>query len=405
MRLLKKLSHPDGAIEVKVSIGTSEDLWHLYNLILPGDSVRTKTRRKVTKENSMGSQKAEIKVLTLEVVVGQVDFTPDEVRVQGTNVTENSYVKLGAHHTLTVNAVPPQDVTVLKKEWDEIAEGRLREACNQDDKADTAAVLMNTGEAQVMLVTSSFVHTKARVDVTIAKKHRNNGSWRDKSIHKFFKQVLDAVIKHVDMEKVKVLLLCSPGTVREEFLRYVKETTQKVEQGPMRTLFLNLPKLVLVKVSSNTVGSLREAFCDPAVTLRMENTRCSADIRVWEAFQGMMNNDPDRCVYTPQFVYHAAQIGSISSLMISDAVFRSPDPVERRFFLSLYHFVKRSGASVNVFSSNHVTGEQLMQLGSVAAVLLFACPELDAMEVYPEFMMSEEVATFIRENPSSNVTV
>jgi protein pelota len=406
MRLLRKAQHPDGSIEVGVSVATSEDLWHLYNFILVGDLVLTKTRRKVPRENALGTIAAEMKTLNLEVEVQQIDFTPDELRIQGVNKKENNFVKLGAHHTLTVHANPPQDVRITKAEWDPISEERLRDACDESSKADTAAVLMNFGEAQVILITPSFMHVKAKIEVTISKKLKSDGKARDKSIEKFFKQVLDALVTHVDFEKTKLVLLCSPGHVREEFHAYVKEVTQRTESRPLREMFLNLSKFLLVKVNSTTISGLKEALADPGVAQRMESTKCVDDIRVWEKFQSTMNKDPDLCVYTPQFVYHAVLAGAVGALMISDNVFRSEDPTERRFFLSLVNFARCSGSvTVNIFSSKHVTGEQLTQLGSVAAVLLFPCPEIEEMEVVPDFINSKEVEEFIRENATSRVTV
>lgn len=393
-------------MEVRVSVGTSEDLWHLYNFTLVGDSVLTKTRRKVPRENALGTLAAEMKTLTLEVEVKQISFTPDELRIQGVNKKENNFVKMGAHHTLTIHANPPQEVTVTKREWDSLCDERLKDACDESGKADTAAVLMNFGEAQVILVTSSFMHVKAKIEVTISKKHKSDGKARDKSIERFFKQTLDALVTHVDFEKTKLALLCSPGHVREEFHTYIKEVTQRADHGPLREVHLNLAKFLLVKVTSTTISGLKEALSDPGVAQRMQSTKCVDDIRMWEKFQDTMNKDPDRCVYTPQCVYYAALAGAVGGLMISDDVFRSEDPTERRFFLSLVNFVRQSGsASVNVFSSNHVTGEQLKQLGSVAAVLLFSCPEIDEMEVMPEFLASKEVEDFIRENAATRVTV
>lgn len=406
MRLLRKAQHPDGSIEVGVSVGTSEDLWHLYNFILVGDLVLTKTRRKVQRDNALGSGAAEMRTLNLEIEVLQIDFTPDELRIQGVNKKENDFVKLGAHHTLTVHANPPQDVRITKAEWDSVCEDRLKDACDESAKADTAAVLMNFGEAQVILVTPSFMHVKAKIEVTISKKHKSDGKARDKSIDKFFKQVLDALTTHVDFGKTKLVLLCSPGHVREEFHAYVKEVTQRVDHGPLREMFLNLSKFLLVKVNSTTISGLKEALADPGVAQRMESTKCVDDIRVWEKFQNTMNRDPDLCVYTPQFVYHAVMAGAVDALMISDDVFRSEDPTVRRFFISLVNVVRHSGSStVNVFSSKHVTGEQLTQLGSVAAVLMFPCPEVEEMEVQPDFMNTKAVEEFIRVNANSRVTV
>ncbi|CAG9576270.1 cell cycle regulation-like protein [Leishmania major strain Friedlin] len=406
MRLLSKAAHPDGSMEVRVSVGTAEDLWHLYNFILVGDLVLTKTRRKVPRENALGTLAAEMKMLKLEVEVKHIAFTPDELRIQGVNKKENNFVKTGAHHTLTIHANPPQEVRITKREWDSICEDRLKDACDESGKADTAAVLMSFGEAQVLLVTRSFVHIKAKVEVTISKKHKSDGKARDKSIERFFKQSLDALVTHVDFEKTKLVLLCSPGHVREEFHAYIKEVTQRADHGPLREVYLNLSRFLLVKVSSTTISGLKEALSDPGVAQRMESTKCVDDIRMWEKFQDTMNKDPDRCVYTPQYVYYAAMAGAVGGLMISDDVFRSENPTERRFFLSLVNFVRQSGSpTVNVFSSKHVTGEQLTQLGSVAAVLRFSCPEIDDMEVVPEFLASKEVEEFIRANATARVTV
>ncbi|CCW64086.1 unnamed protein product [Phytomonas sp. EM1] len=406
MRLIKTLFHPDGNTEVRVSVSTPEDLWHLYNFILPEDAVRTKTKRKITKESSMGSHTAEIKILTLEIRVNQVEFSPEEIRVHGTNMSENEYVRLGAHHTLSIQASLPQEVTIIKKEWNTIWEERLRDACDQGASTDTVALLLSYGEAQLLLVTPSFIHVKTKVNVTIAKKHKNDGTARDKSIQKFFKQTLDALLINVDFEKIRLLLFCSPGHVREEFLEYARNVCQHSEQDNKKTLFRNLNKTVLIKVNSCTIGGLREVFKDPAIVKQMQMTRCVKDISTWDAFQETMNKDPDRCVYTLQPVYHATLAGAISTLMISDAVFRSPDPVVRRFFLSLYHCVQKSGASVvRIFSSNHVTGEQLSHMGNVAAILFFACPELDDIKADANFIHSEEVAEFIRCNTPNKVTV
>ncbi|EPY25818.1 protein pelota [Angomonas deanei] len=243
---------------------------------------------------------------------------------------------------------------------------------------------MDMGVANVILVTPSLMISKAKVEVTISKKHKNDGSARDKSIVKFFKQTLDAVFAHIDIEKLKLILLCSPGHVRDEFFAYMKEQSMRSDDMRSRLLQKNLSKFVLVKVNSCTHDGLREAFLDPTVAIKMSSTKCVDDIRVWERFQVTMNKDPDLCVYTPQCVLQAALSGAMCCLMISDVVFRSEKPVERRFYLSLVNFAKKTGGcTVNIFSSSHVTGEQLSQLGNIAAILLFACPDADDIEIDP----------------------
>jgi len=58
MRILHRVTTPGEPGECKVMCDEPEDLWHLYNLIQPGDRVKTKTYRKVISEGSTGSTKS-----------------------------------------------------------------------------------------------------------------------------------------------------------------------------------------------------------------------------------------------------------------------------------------------------------------------------------------------------------
>lgn len=403
MRLLHKESRDDGWTEVKVSVSTSEDLWHLYNLILVGDRVRTRTKRKVVKETTTGNGSSETRMMTLEVEVLTIDFDPLELRLQGVNKRESEWVKMGAHHTLSIKTDTPQDVVVVKHEWDDMLDERLQEACNQEGKADTAAIAMDFGLANVCLVTPSLTYTKARIEMSIAKKHKANGSSRDQSIRKFYGAVLEAIVAHIPIDTIKVVLLCSPGHVREEFKAFMVSECVKAETGPLRQILLNQSKFVLVKTSTGCKRAIQEALADPNVTSRMEATKCSDDVMAWQEFQNAMNSDPDRCVYTPQYVFEAHQRAAIHNLLVSDKLFRGSNALERKFYISLCCSVKENGGTVNVFSSNHVTGEQLAKMSGIAATLRYPCPELDEIEVNSKFMSEEPAMEMIRLSSTSSV--
>lgn len=403
MRLIRLEQNDEGRTEVKVGVSTSEDLWHLYNMIMVGDHVRTKTKRKIAKETSTGNGTTETRIVVLEIEVQQIHFDPQELRLQGVNKRESDWVKMGAHHTLSMKADLQQEVVVVKREWDDLLDERLKEACNQEGKADTAAVAMDFGLANVCLVTESLTYTKQRIEVGIAKKHKANGSSRDASIKKFFSQVLDAIVTHIPIENMKVILLCSPGHVREEFRAFMLAECVKAETGPLRTILLNITKFVMVRTTTGTKSAIQEALSDSKVLSLMDCTKSAGDVLAWQGFQDMMNNDPDRCVYTPQYVFEAQQRAAIEVLLLSDEKLRSPTPVERRFYMSLCAGVKDTGGSVFVFSSNHVTGEQLAKMSGIAAVLRFPCPEIDELPVNPKFMSEEAAMELIRtfSNPSA----
>lgn len=73
-----------------------EDMWHAYNLVAAGDSLRSTTVRKVTMESSTGSSTSNRVRTTLTISVEDLDFDVQAgvLRVKGRNIAENPYVKV-----------------------------------------------------------------------------------------------------------------------------------------------------------------------------------------------------------------------------------------------------------------------------------------------------------------------
>ncbi|CAI5742276.1 unnamed protein product [Hyaloperonospora brassicae] len=77
MKLLKKqISEKDGAGSVVLRAEDPEDMWHTYNLIHVGDSVKTTTMRKVGKEGVTGPTSSRRVHMTLQIEVEQVNVDP-----------------------------------------------------------------------------------------------------------------------------------------------------------------------------------------------------------------------------------------------------------------------------------------------------------------------------------------
>jgi len=73
----------------------------------------------------------------------------------------------------------------------------------------------------------------------------------------------------------------------------------------------------------------------------------------------MMHSDPDRAFYGYRHVALANEQGAIDQLLITDSLFRSANPAQRRKYVDLVDSVKDRGGQVYIFSSAHVSGEQL----------------------------------------------
>jgi protein pelota len=93
----------EGGASVRITADSPEDMWHIFNLVMRGDTVTSLADRKVTRETASGTAAERITV-RLAVAVEEVSFDPETgaLRVSGTNTTEHEHVRLGAHHTLEV---------------------------------------------------------------------------------------------------------------------------------------------------------------------------------------------------------------------------------------------------------------------------------------------------------------
>lgn len=378
MKLLKKqISQKDGSGMVVIQPETGEDLWHAYNLVREGDEVRCTTVRKVVKESGTGSITSQKKRVTLTIDVNKVDFDPDvlQLRISGQVTSENDVVRMGAYHTLTVEL--NSNFSVSKDCWDQIYLDRIEEAVNPDRQAEIAAVILQLGLAHVCLVTGALTVTKARIETSIPKKRTGYASQHSKAITKFYEAVYQAVLRHIDFGRVKVILLASPGFVKDDFFKYAQQESVRREDRPF---IENKQKFVLCRASSGHKHALEEVFLDPAIMSRMNDTKVAREVQVLNKFMRMMETDPDRAYYGYGHVSKASEQLAIESLMVTDELFRSSDFKARRLYVNLVESVRENGGQVYIFSSLHVSGQQLQQVSGVAAILRFPMPDLDELE-------------------------
>ena len=382
MKITKRnISGKDGSGSITLRCEISEDLWHLYNLIQEkqGDHVRCSTMRKVTNVSShTGSTSSSKKRMSLTIEVQKVEFDSEsvgELRVSGPNRQESEFVKLGAFHTLTVTL--DMNVTVEKLCWDQVFLDRLQEASNPEQGAEIAAVVMNsTGMAHVCLVTSHMTLLKQRIDTNIPKK-RTGSSNHAKAVKKFFEAVYRAILQYVDFSKIKCLVIASPGFVKDDFWKYLSEESVRRDDRPF---IENKSKVVLAKSSSGHKHALEEVFADPAIAIKLSNTRFSQEVQVLNKFLRMIDINPDKAYYGYLHVNQANEEMAIESLLVTDELFRSHDVATRKKYVKLVESVREKGGKVFIFSTLHVSGVQLQQVSGIAAVLRYPLPDLAELE-------------------------
>ncbi|KAJ8680322.1 hypothetical protein QAD02_016109 [Eretmocerus hayati] len=374
MKLIHKSVDKDGEGTISLVPENTEDMWHVYNLVSEGDCVSCSTIRKVQTESSTGSSSSQRVRTTLTICVEGIDFDTQAcvLRLKGRNIEENRYVKMGAYHTLDVEQ--NRKFVLRKPVWDTIALERVDLACDPAQHADIAAVVMQEGIAHVCLITSNMTIVRAKIDQVIPRKRKGNVSQHEKGLNRFYESIMQAILRHVNFDIVKCVILASPGFVRDQFMSYMIQQAVKSEN---KMILENKSKFMLVHSSSGFKHSLREVLTDASVIARISDTKAAGEVKALENFYTMLQTDPSKAFYGKKHVQAACEAQAIETLLISDKLFRSQEIAARKEYVTLVEAVRDSGGDVKIFSSLHISGEQLEQLTGIAALLRFPMPELE----------------------------
>uniref|UniRef100_A0A5K4FDV2 Protein pelota homolog n=1 Tax=Schistosoma mansoni TaxID=6183 RepID=A0A5K4FDV2_SCHMA len=350
-----------------------EDMWLTYNLVQVGDKMRCSTVRKVQNESATGSvQTKQVRTnLTIEVEKIDFDLQGSVLHLKGRNVVENQFVKMGAYHTLDLRT--DEKFTITKTEWDSVAIMLVEQASDPTQQADLAAVIMHEGLAYVCLITSTTTIVRAKIDTTIPRKRPGlPTAQHEKGLSRFFEQIMQALERHIRFDIVKCIILASPGFLREQFFEFMIQTATRQEK---RVFLENKSKFMLVHSSSGHKHALKEVLTDSVVMSKLVNTKATSEVTALNDFYQMLKTDQSRAFYGYKHVKSAADACAIDTLLITDALFRSRNLNERKQYVELVDQVKDNQGIVRIFSSLHVSGEQLNQLSGVAAILRFPIPE------------------------------
>ncbi|KAM3281146.1 protein PELOTA 1 isoform X3 [Capsicum chacoense] len=378
MKIVRKDLVPDGPGSVKIIPEEADDMWVAYNLIAEGDTVLAVTVRKVLREAASGGRDAERVKLKLEIKVENIEYDKEgsALRIRGKNILENEHVKIGAFHTLEIE--PHRPFVLRKVVWDSLAREVLRQAADPSVSADLAVVLMQEGLAHILLIGKSLTITRSRIETSIPRKHGPAIAGYDKALNKFFDNVLQAFVRHVDFKVVRCAVIASPGFTKDQFHRHL---LLEAERKQLRPIIENKSRILLVHTTSGYKHSLKEVLDAPNVMNMIKDTKAAKEVQALKEFFNMLSNDPDRACYGPKHVEVAHERMAIQTLLITDELFRSSDVETRKKYANLVDSVKDSGGTALIFSSMHVSGEQLTQLTGIAAILRFPLPELEDIEM------------------------
>lgn len=306
-----------------------DDLWHLKDMIGPGDRVSAVTQR--TKLD--GREK---KTLKLTVETEKTELEGNRLRVTGEMKGEYQDVEIG-YHTLNITSGNTFEISsdFTDEEWE-----RLQELENRESY-EVVFALIESGSVEFFRVRESGIEEVSSVTENVPGK-----MYESEGPEKFRKKAADAVEKAASKE-VNAVVLAGPGFEKDRVQDLLPDRTDS--------------KVMTQDTSLTGRRGLQEAINRGALERVVKESRVSDESKAVNEFLERLR-DGDQVEYG-EAVREAAKMGAVAKLILTvEARRESPGLVEE---------VEQKGGEVEVVHTDHELGERLENFGGKAALLRY----------------------------------
>jgi len=355
---LKILAENQKQGEIKVKIENLNDLWTLYNVISEGDKVAARTQRRVVlKEGSKGERKP----MFLKLEVKDIAFHEfsNRLRVKGIIIEgPEDFVSYGTYHTFNIE--PGQKINISKEKWLKNELKRLKETSKFQDNFVMFFIAMETGLATLSLITNYSQARIASVKRTIPGK-RYEQSHRNKALQEFFEDIRKIIEENLKNTNVNLIIVCGPGNTRDQFIKYIKEVSKPDY----------ISKIKSIHASSGTESAILETLKSKELAQLKKNIKILQESDKIEEILTLFNTNADLIAIGFEEILNASERGAVKELFLADVLIRGSSKEDKLKIEKIITNVENSGGIVNILSSEHSTGQQIVDLGSLIAILRY----------------------------------
>ncbi len=329
--------------EIKLRVEVEDDLWHLYNIISPGDLVFSLTQRREEKQaDKIRAERGEKKTMRLGIRVEKVEFHEFTDRLRILGVIEHGPQDIGEHHTFNITI--GSELSVIKERWGRAQLKRLDEAVKSIERPLITFLTLEGDEAEIIVLREYGIKRLATITFSGSGKQ-----YRSSKKDEFFGNILRAL---KEFYRGGELLITGPGFTKEEFISWARER----EPG----LFANAH--VYASSHGGTVG-VNEVMKRVGTDV-LENSRMAREAREVERLFVEISRS-SACAYGKDDVERYLRQGAVEKLLISSRLMRTREGEE---YMKL---AEEGGAEVVVISELGEPGKRLESIGGLGAILRF----------------------------------
>jgi protein pelota len=353
MRIVSRGRGEEGRERMTLVPENVDDLWHLSYVLEPGDLVSGDTTRRIQRnDEQMRDTGGEREHLHVTLSVEDVEFArfANRLRVGGEIVGCSREDQLGHHHTLNVEE--RSEITVEKRfKPDQV--DRIEEAEQATENPDVAIVTVEEGEA--------YIHTVAQYgteEYASFTRPTGKGDYARPRTELF--DEVGKALSHLDVDAV---ILAGPGFTKNDARDYIAEEYPDAAEKLIKT------------VDTSGVGDrgVHEVLKRGAVDDVQEQTRIAEESRLIDDLMDGIAEGA-KIAYGIEETAEAAEFGAVEHLLVLDSRLRDERQGEGDWDVDVndvIETVEQKGGEVTVFSAEFAPGQQLKNLGGIAALLRY----------------------------------
>ena len=341
-----------GRERVTVVPESLDDLWHLQYVLEPGDRVAGDTTRRIQRnDDQMRDTGGEREHMWVAIAVETVEFHKfaNRLRVGGEIVACSREDQLGFHHTLNVEE---REEISIDKWWKPDQRERLEEAEEAAESPDVAIATVEEGQAHVHTVAQYGTEERATITGPTGK-----GEYARERSELFAE--LATVLKRLEVDAI---ILAGPGFTKQDAYKYIEQNEPEVAD-------------LVTMVDTASVGDrgVHEVLKRGAVADVQQETRIESEAEDIDELTRRIAEGA-KAAYGPEEVAKAAEYGAIERLLVLDDRLRQERGPDGEWTVNVDEIVRtaeQKGGEVTVFSSEFPPGQQLSNLGGIAALLRY----------------------------------
>jgi protein pelota len=312
----------------------ADDLWLLSNIVTGGSLVTARTLRSVEVRRGDEKEKVGKKPVTLTIKVEKVELST-ALRLGG-KITESPPEIPHEWHTIEVE---PGDEIKVVKEWKHWEIDKIKAAAKA--AVPVVVCILDEREADVWLIKERPKHVAHVRGVGL-------GKGEEKSKKAEFHGEVVSVLKR---QEANYIIIAGPGFEKEDIVKFIKEREKELSK-----------KVTVDSLNHTGELGLHELIKRKTVEKVAKESRLTEEVEAVEEFFTLLAKGGN-VAYGKKAVEAAVNAGAVETLLVSDTKVHE--------FEILLESAEKMKGKVMIIGSEHPSGEKLLGMGGIAAILRY----------------------------------